>query len=89
MKVTINKQLLVSIEEMEATRYTLMLFQMAYPEKIKINKSKVKGGIHIECWLLNEDKEPHMLLFDGGPFPTEEMANDTIQKLLTVQLDKQ
>ena len=58
MKVTINKQLLVSIEEMEATRYTLMLFQMAYPEKIKINKSKVKGGIHIECWLLNEDKEP-------------------------------
>ena len=71
------------------TRYTLMLFQMAYPEQIKIDKSKVEGGIHIECWLLNEDKEPHMLLFDGGPFPTEEMVNDTIQKLLTVQLDKQ
>lgn len=71
------------------TRYTLMLFQMAYPEQIKINKSKVKGGIHIECWLLNEDKEPHMLLFDGGLFPTEERVNDTIQKLLTIQLDKQ
>lgn len=71
------------------TRYTLMLFQMAYPEQVKINKSKVKGGIQIECWLLNEDKEPHMLLFDGGPFPTEERVNDTIQKLLTVQLDKQ
>lgn len=71
------------------TRYTLMLFQMAYPEQINIKKSKVKGGIHIECWLLNEDKEPHMLLFDGGPFPTEERVNDAIQKLLTVQLDKQ
>jgi len=56
---------------------------------VKIDKSKVEGGIHIECWLLNEDKEPHMLLFDGGPFPTEEKVNDTIQKLLTVQLDKQ
>lgn len=71
------------------TRYTLMLFQMAYPEQIKIDKIKVKGGIHIECWLLNKDKEPHTLLFDGGPFPTEEKVNDTIQKLLTVQLDKQ
>ncbi len=71
------------------TRYTLMLFQMAYPEQIKIDKTKVSGDIHIECWLLNEDKEPHMLLFDGGPFPTEESVNDTIQKLLTVQLDKQ
>ena len=71
------------------TRYTLMLFQMAYPEQIKIEKSKVEGGIHIECWLLNEDKEPHMLLFYGGPFPTEERVNDTIQKLLTTELDKQ
>ena len=71
------------------TRYTLMLFQMAYHEQIKIDKSKVNGGIHIECWLLNEDKEPHMLLFDGGPFPTEEKVNDTIQKLLTVQLYEQ
>ena len=70
------------------TRYTLMLFQMAYPEQIKIDKSKVNGGIHIECWLLNEDKEPHMLLFDGGTFPTEEKVNDTIQKLLTVQLNE-
>lgn len=71
------------------TRYTLMLFQMAYPEQITIDKGKAKDGIHIECWLLNEDKEPHMLLFDGGPFPTEEKIDDTIQKLLTVQLDKQ
>ena len=70
------------------TRYTLMLFQMAYPEQISINKSKVKGGIHIECWLLNENKEPHMLLFDGGPFPTEEEVNDKIQKLLAVQLNE-
>lgn len=46
------------------TRYTLMLFQMAYPEQIKIDKSKVEGGIHIACWLLNEDKKTHMLLFD-------------------------
>jgi len=71
------------------TRYTLMLFQMAYPEQIKINKSKAKGVIYIECWLLNEDKEPHMLLFDGGSFPTEERVNDTIQKLLAVQLNEQ
>ena len=26
------------------TRYTLMLFQMAYPEQVKIEKSKVKDG---------------------------------------------
>lgn len=49
----------------------------------------MKGGIRIACWLLNEDKETHMLLFDGGPFPTEEKVNDTIQKLLTVQLNEQ
>ena len=62
---------------------------MAYPEQVKFYKSKEKDGIHIECWLLNEDKEPHMLLFDGGPFPTEEKVNDKIQELLVVQLDKQ
>ena len=69
------------------TRYTVFLFQSAYPDQIRIEKSKVEGGIHIECWLLNEDKEPHMLLFDGGPFPTEEKINDTIQELLAIQLD--
>ena len=62
---------------------------MAYPEQIKIDKSKVEDGIRIACWLLNEDKEPHMLLFDGGPFPTEESVNYTIQKLLTIQLNEQ
>ena len=70
------------------TRYTLMLFQMAYPEQIKINKSKVKGGIHIECWLLNEDKEPHMLLFDGGPFQNELAIDNTIDKLLKIKLEE-
>lgn len=70
------------------TRYTLMLFQSAYPDQIKIDKIKVKEGINIECWLLNEDKEPHMLLFDGGTFPTEEKINEMVQKLLAVQLDK-
>jgi hypothetical protein len=28
-------------------------------------------------------------MFYGEPFPTEERINDMIQKLLTVQLDKQ
>ena len=68
------------------TRYTLMLFQSAYPEQIRIEKAKGEDGIRIECWLLNEDKEPHMLLFDGGPFPTEAKIDETIQSLLAVQI---
>lgn len=63
-----------------------MLFQSAYPEQIKIEKGKGEDGIYIECWLLNEDKEPHMLLFDGGPFQTEAKIDDTIQSLLEVQI---
>ncbi|MBP5425105.1 MAG: hypothetical protein J6Y33_03415 [Prevotella sp.] len=68
------------------TIYTLMLFQSAYPEQIRIDKGKGKDGIYIECWLLNEDKEPHMLLFDGGPFPTEAKIDETIQSLLEVKI---
>ena len=68
------------------TRYTLVLFQLAYPEQIRIDKGKWKDGIHIECWLLNEENKPHMLLFDGGPFPTEAKIDETIQRLLEVKI---
>lgn len=70
------------------TRYTIELFQMAYPDQIRIDRHKVEKGIHIECWLLNEDKEtPHMLLFDGGPFPDDKAVDDTIQNLLNFKED--
>ena len=34
----------------------------------------------------DEGKEPHMLLFDGGPFPTEAKIDETIQSLMEVQI---
>ena len=68
------------------TRYTLMLLQSAYPEQIRIDRHKGDKGIHIECWLLNEDKTPHMLLFDGGNFPDDKAVDDTIQRLLDTKI---
>lgn len=69
------------------TRYTLMMFQMAYPEHIRIERHKGTDGIFIECLLLNEDKTPHMTLFDGGPFPNDKAIDDTVQKLLDYKIE--
>lgn len=68
------------------TRYTVMLFQAAYPEQISIEKFKKEKGIYIECWLLNEDKERHMLLFDGGAFENEQEVNDMVNSLLSIKI---
>ena len=68
------------------TRYTLMLFQQAYPEQIDIQKFKKDDKISIACYLLNEDKTPHMLLFSGGNFANEDEINATIQSLLDYEL---
>ena len=67
--------------------YTVFLLQQAYPDQIEILKHKQENGdIYIECWLLNEDKTLHMMLFDGGPFPNELAIDNTIQKLLEIKL---
>lgn len=68
------------------TVHTLMLFQLAYQEQTSIERYKGKDGIYIECLLLNEDKTPHMTLFDGGPFPNDKAVDDTIQKLLDYKI---
>lgn len=70
------------------TRYTVMLFQEAYPEQIRIDRHKNEktGKINIECYLLNEDKTPHMLLFDGGNFPDNEAVDKLVQKILEIEL---
>ena len=68
------------------TVYTLMLFQAAYPEQIEIYKCDQGGGrIYAQFWLLNEDKNPHMLLIDGV-FPSEEAVDQTVQKWLIYKL---
>ena len=59
-----------------------MLFQLAYPEQTAIERRQEKDGIYIRCLLLNEDKTPHMTLFDGGPFQSDKSVDDTIQRLL-------
>lgn len=68
------------------TVHTLMLFQLAYPEQTSIERYKGKDGIYIECLLLNEDKTPHMTLFDGGPFSNDKAVDDIIQKLLDYKI---
>ena len=65
---------------------TLILFQLAYPEQTSIERYKGKDGIYIECLLLNEDKTPHMTLFDEGSFPNDKLVDDTIQKLLDYKI---
>ena len=70
------------------TRYTVFLLQQVYPDQIKILKHKQDDGIYIECWLLNEDKTPHMMLFDGGPFQNELAIDNTIDKLLKIKLEE-
>ena len=68
------------------TAYALMLFQAAYPEQIEINKCGMDDGhVYAQFWLLNEDKAPHMLLFDGI-FPSEESIDKSIQKCLEYKL---
>lgn len=74
---------------MGLSRYTLFLFQEAYPEQIKINKYKQKDDtISIEVWLLNQDKEPHMTLFVAEGFKSEEEIENKIQELLKIDLNK-
>lgn len=68
------------------TRYTIMLFQQAYPEQIDIQKFKKDDKISIVCYLLNEDKTPHMLLFSGENFANDDEINSTIQSLLDYKL---
>ena len=69
------------------TRYTLMLFQQAYnTEQIYIQKFNKDNKISIACYLLNEDKTPHMLLFSGGNFENDDDINSTIQSLLDYEL---
>jgi len=68
------------------TRYTVMLFQDAYPDQIRIEKYQKDDTINIECWLLNEDYEPHMLLFDGGGFKNDEQIDTLIEKILEIKL---
>jgi hypothetical protein len=68
------------------TRYTLYLLQEAYPEQIKIEKFNKEDGIYIECWMLNMDYEKHMLLFEGGPFKSDEQIDKTIQDLLNTEI---
>lgn len=68
------------------TRYTLMLFQQAYPEQIDIQKFNKDDKISIECYLLNEDKTPHMLLFSGENFANDDEINSTIQSILDYKL---
>ena len=71
------------------TRYTVFLLQQAYPDQIEIMKHKSEKGFYIECWLLNEDRTPHMMLFDGGPFKNEIAIDNTIQNLLDIDLNKE
>ena len=67
-------------------KYTIFLLQQAYPDQVEILKHKQDDGICIDCWLLNEDKTPHMMLFDGGPFTDDEQIKNTIQRLLDYKL---
>ncbi len=69
------------------TRRTVMLFQMAWPDQVRILKDGVDGGdgFNIEAWLLNEDGDPHMLLFHGGPFSSEDELDKTIKELLAIK----
>ena len=69
------------------TRYTLMLFQSAYPDQIEIYKCNKDNQIYTEFWLLNEDKEPHSLLISGN-FKTEADIESTIKELLNIKLDE-
>jgi len=47
------------------TTLTILTFQNAYPDFIRFEKEQTKDGLLVECWLLNEDKEPHTILFSG------------------------
>jgi len=69
------------------TRYTVMLFQEAYPEQIRFEKAKVENGIYIQCWLLNKDKEPHCILFSGR-VADESKIEEVCQEILSIDLSK-
>lgn len=68
------------------TRYTLLLLQESYPDQIKIEKFKKDDSIYIECWMLDMNYDPHMMLFEGGPFKNDEQINNTIKKLLETEI---
>ena len=63
-----------------------MLLQEAYPDQIEIIEHKTDKGIFIDCWLLNEDKTPHMMLFDGGPFKDKADIDHRINQLLNYKI---
>lgn len=64
-----------------------MLFQEAYPDQIRFEKEKDENGVYIECWLLNEDKEPHTILFSGR-VANESKIEELCQELLSIDLTK-
>lgn len=67
------------------TRYTVMLFQEAYPELIQLEKFFEGDKIRLYCYLLNEDKSIHTLLFDGL-FENDKQIDKTINELLNIKL---
>lgn len=68
------------------TRLTVMLFQDAYPEQIQLEKVPEENGIHLYCYLLNEDKSIHRLLFDGGGFKDESEIEKTINEIMNIKV---
>lgn len=62
-----------------------MLFQEAYPELIKLEKFSEEDKIRLYCYLLNEDKSIHTLLFDGL-FKDNKQIDKTINELLNIKL---
>lgn len=67
------------------TRYTVMLFQEAYPEFIQLEKFSEGDKIRLYCYLLNENKSIHTLLFDGL-FENDKQIDKTINELLNIKL---
>ena len=63
------------------TVLTALLFQNAYPDFIHMEKYTDDHGLHADCYLLNQDKSIHRLLFDGT-FSNEKALDDTVQAIL-------
>lgn len=55
------------------TRLTLLEFQTNYPDYIKIDKSTKDYYTYFQCYVLNEDKEIHKLLFSGKAKTVEDL----------------
>ena len=67
------------------TRLTLLEFQTNYPDNIKIDKSTKNDCTCFQCYLLNEDKEIHKLLFSGKA-KTVEGVDKFIEELKNCKL---